>query len=161
MTIKFMFLLCLWIVGSSFLDFCKQAQLSVTSKSNGKVLPPLNKAQVIISNGTAAAVVTTKVKVEETSANSKGSSGARRPPPLLHRPSGVLPSTSKGNAQKGNNLTVTSMRPNTSLVDTGDNSENGYYDEGNDEDLTQFLQPETVFSDDEHGSSNSPGKKTG
>lgn len=82
------------------------------------------------------------------------------PPPLLHRPGTSSTTTvpaAKGIVSKANNGTVS--RGGNITLDAGENEEE-YYDEGNEEDMVQFIQPETVFSDDEHGNTNSPAKKS-
>lgn len=141
------------VPGSSFLDFCKQAQLSST-KSTSKPLPPLNKAT---ANGTSH-----RIEKTEVSSNTRSSPANRRlpPPPLLHRPgtsSATSASAAKGMVSKGNTATVS--RGGNVTLDPGENEEE-YYDEGNEEDMVQFIQPEAVFSDDEHGNTNSPAKKS-
>lgn len=156
------------------MEFCKEAKLSLMKNGNGspnKPLPTLNKVQVqtapISSAGGLVSVAsssngTSKVKVEIKSDRENNmpstSAGSRRPPPLLHRPGSA-------NIKRGGSLTIIPGGNNVARVggatngkkalvsnnleeEETDSAQIELYGDGN-EDGVQFIQPETVFSDDE------------
>lgn len=158
--------LCL---GSSFLDFCKQAQLPSGNNGKGivlKSLPPLNKAQVPTPSNGAGGV---EIKKEPGTNRLSNGNGVRKlpPPPLLHRATPGWTNVAK-NPQQTTGLKVTSVSSRGAVVKREPvaqppppppvEDEQEFYDDVN-QDIMEFIQPETVFSDDEQG--NSVSKKTG
>ncbi|CAL8122412.1 unnamed protein product [Orchesella dallaii] len=134
--------------GSSFLDFCKEAQLALSKGI--KVPPPLsnNKSTPSTSNSQQVNGIGSKAEISNGSKSNNVNPGvsatpksaARRPPPpLLQRPTASR---------------VTIMAGNTEISRIEDKDENGeqmyYYEDGyEEEEDVEILQPETVFSDDE------------